>query len=79
MYGVRTTTHYCDPPSFNGKYYKCDASGNSTYSWDPDAKIDYGPDSNHEIDSTKPFHVKMDLDNTCGTSVWIRTTLIQGD
>ena len=64
-----TTPHSCDPPNSVGYYEGCDKGGtcaaNNRLNWidQPDA---YGPGYNYKINTNRPFHAKIDINEEGG-------------
>lgn len=60
-YAFQTTPHVCDKSNWTGHYASCDGHGANINSVDELGDNGYGPGSQYTIDTTKPFHVKVEL------------------
>lgn len=60
-FGFRSTSHKCDPADENGIFNQCDTNGQCTVDvLRNETEDDYGPDSVNSIDTTRPFSVRAD-------------------
>ena len=75
QYAFATTPHKCDAPNGNGHYYNCDGSGAAANS--VDNGLSYGPGGGHQIDTTQPFHVKLEIHASNGSVSGATTTMSQ--
>jgi len=76
-YGLQTTPHKCNSPSGSGHYDYCDGSGSAKNVIDELGWNGYGPGGQNTIDTTQPFHVKVDLNASGNNFNQVVTTLTQ--
>lgn len=77
-YTFSTTPHVCSDPDANGHYDTCDWHGAEVHT-NASSKDDFGPGSDYKIDTTKPFHVKVFLEEVYGEFSGVKTTFTQGE
>jgi hypothetical protein len=73
IYAMQTTPHSCNPPTSLGFYSTCDGIG-KCYQNSVTNRLSYGPGSKYKINTTKPFHLKMEF-QASGTTFtqWVNT------
>jgi len=83
QWGIHTTMHACNAPNENGWYSadSCDFQGACEVDiWDVDAVNRYGPGDSYDVNTLKPFNVRVDyLKSDSGDFDGYKTTLTQGD
>ena len=74
MYGFRGTDHKCDPSDENGIFGECDSRGQCSVDvLENEDDNHYGPGSDYTIDTTMPFHVRADYQESDDT--WTAFTI----
>ena len=77
-YAMATTPHSCDAPSALGFYSACDGIGKCGQNTKNSTTKDFGPSTKHKINTTKPFHLKLDFEAVGNTFTRWVNTMTQG-
>ena len=78
-WGFRSTSHKCPPADDEGVFSNCDHTNNCSVDFLTDAENAYGPGSSYSIDTTKPFTVRADYQESDGKWVAFTITLSQSE
>ena len=76
-HAFHATAHECDAPSSNGVYHNCDRGGECTADIYYEAANTYGFGSQYTINTERPFHVKVDFQETDEVFTGYRMTFTQ--